>query len=153
MDHPALRLAAALSDREEGQVWLEYLQPERLLMTDNPAELADLALRYRGVTANPDLAWVSRLDGFSETVGWLSQRLPLETEPVRPATFAKPSQAENPQGNSESNSQGNDSRIKSKKDEPTLAPALPEEENVVPKQEKSAIENLPAPAADATTSI
>lgn len=134
LGHPALRLADALAQREEGEVWLDYLQPERLATTDNPAELDELALRYQGVMANPDLAWLRGVDGFSETVAWLSQGQapPNQFAPEPSVAVAEP--------------------LTPKSGEPTLAPALPEQEPEA-REESSSLETLPAPAPEPTTSL
>lgn len=74
----AARLGRALSQRENGDVWIEYLQADRLVaMADHGqvpsgSELRELTTRYQGVLANPDLAWLVRTDGFEDTLAGLS---------------------------------------------------------------------------------
>lgn len=147
LGHPASRLANALAQREDGEIWLDYLQPERLAMSDNPAEIDELALRYQGVMANPDLAWLQRLDGFNETVAWLSQTpvfpdVPAPSSlPMRPDTAVP--QEDFPVAKPATPLPG----------EPTLAPSLPEDESQEQREESSSVEALPAPSPEPTTSL
>ena len=134
LGHPALRFAESLARREDGKVWLEYLQPERLMTIANPAELEELALRYQGVLANPDLAWLRGVDGFGETVAWLNQGQVPRDAPV----------AEQRAGTSQTR--------RPNSGEPTLAPALPVDERDR-REESSSLERLPAPTPEPTTSL
>lgn len=71
----AERLHRALSDHPDGEVWLEYLRPLDVVAAHvaRSRELIQLAERYAGVVANPDLAWLHNLDGFREVYQQLNQ--------------------------------------------------------------------------------
>ncbi|MEO1525961.1 MAG: hypothetical protein AAFX06_11035 [Planctomycetota bacterium] len=74
----AQRLSNALSSRgEDGQVWLEYLQPDVIARAAEQGQLtpdvATLAERFEGVTMNPQLRSITRLPGFEGTRIYLSQ--------------------------------------------------------------------------------
>ena len=67
----AARLRNSLSRRgEQGEIWLDYLQPGRIvevLEGGQPLEsLQPLLANYEGVT-NSQVSWVRRVDGFTET--------------------------------------------------------------------------------------
>lgn len=67
----AARLRASLSRRgEQGEIWLDYLQPDRIIAAidggESPASLQPLLANYEGVT-NSQVGWVSRVDGFHQT--------------------------------------------------------------------------------------
>lgn len=133
LSRSAARLAVALSVHPDGDVWLDYLQPERVASA-TPSQRAELSLRYRGVLANPDLAWLQRVDGFEETLDWLT----AESE-VGGSTFDSPGSLP-----------GSPSRRRS--NEPTLAPKLPS--NAQPDSSPGrSPETLPAPQPEPTTSL
>ena len=57
--------------RDDSDVWLNYLQPDRIIETIQRGESADslrtLLGNYDGVLANPGLTSISRASGFRET--------------------------------------------------------------------------------------
>lgn len=69
----ASRLSRELSRHENGEMWIDFLQPDQLAamaadgLLPSGLELRDLAARYQGVLANPDLAWLRRVGGFEDT--------------------------------------------------------------------------------------
>ena len=74
----ARRLYAALSARrDDGDVWLQYLQPDVVAAAADSGRLSPevlaLSQRYEGVTMNPELRWIARLPGFEQTRMMLGQ--------------------------------------------------------------------------------
>lgn len=74
----ARRLYTALSARpDDGDVWLQYLQPDAVAVAADSGRLSNevlaLAQRYEGVTMNPELRWITRLPGFERTRMMLGQ--------------------------------------------------------------------------------
>ncbi|TWT87882.1 hypothetical protein [Neorhodopirellula pilleata] len=134
----AYRLAAALSVRPDGDVWLEYLQPERVAQTSDANELAELSLRYQGVIANPDLAWLVNLDGFREVLGQLSgMSREAPSAPVA-ITDAEPNADATPREESPAS-------VETPTNENSGGADVPKDANEV--------EELPAPKAEPTTSV
>lgn len=133
LSEAAYRLAAALSARPDGEVWLDYLQPERIARSADPGELAELSPRYQGVMANPDLAWLAKEDGFREILGQLSgmsqepASSSIQTPIPAPANEQKPRPVQTPTNE------------------------VPREE--APVEKASQAEELPAPKAEPTTSV
>ncbi len=69
----AQRLAMSLSSRrDDADVWLDYLGPQRIIETidqgESPERLSDLLINYQGVVGNPNLSSISRAPGFSLTL-------------------------------------------------------------------------------------
>ena len=76
-DDPSVpaRLLRSLSTRQ-GEPWLEYLMPERVIEaieTNDLATLRELAKRYDGVVNNPQLRWLANLSGFAATRSLIHQ--------------------------------------------------------------------------------
>ncbi|QEF99044.1 hypothetical protein Mal15_31030 [Stieleria maiorica] len=109
---PALRDAAkrlyqALARRpDDGDVWLEYLQPDRIVAAADSGQLSpsiqELYTRFQGVTMNPDLVVMTRIDGFRQTFqllgAWIedandspqaAQDPPAGSSPEKPAAAAE----------------------------------------------------------------
>jgi hypothetical protein len=68
----ASMLRAALSVRgEEGEIWLDYLQPDAVVAAAEGRffefNLTEMAQRYEGVMTNPDLGHIRTLPGFETT--------------------------------------------------------------------------------------
>ncbi len=67
----AIRLQYSLSLRHDGDVWLDYLGPARIVSAidqgDTTSSLADLIQNYDGVVANRNLRAVYSASGFNET--------------------------------------------------------------------------------------
>lgn len=73
------RLRQSLQRRQEGSAWIDYLRPDavqrigqnlaqsRNLQSVRLSEVRSLLANFDGVTANPSLAWVTQLNGFSDT--------------------------------------------------------------------------------------
>jgi hypothetical protein len=76
--------------RDDGGVWLNYLQPDRIIETIQRGESADslrtLLGNYDGVVANPGLTSISRASGFRETHQLLKAFIesPPASEPTPP---------------------------------------------------------------------
>ncbi len=73
----AERLTSALSQMENGEVWIEYLESNLLAQMASRGQLLsesamrNLSARYQGVVANPDLNWLRNLDGFDDVMAGL----------------------------------------------------------------------------------
>ena len=67
----AIRLQYSLSLRHDGDVWMEYLGPGRIVAVieqgDAPGTLSDLIRNYDGVVANSSLRAIYGSSGFNET--------------------------------------------------------------------------------------
>jgi hypothetical protein len=67
----AIKLQYSLSQRYDGDVWLDYLAPGRIINSiekgDPPSSLRDLVTNYDGVVANSSLRPIYRAGGFDET--------------------------------------------------------------------------------------
>ena len=67
----AIRFQYSLSQRHDGDVWLDYLGPGRIVAAieqgDPPSSLRDLIQNYDGVVANASLSAIYRASGFNET--------------------------------------------------------------------------------------
>lgn len=87
----AIRLQSNLSRRQDGDVWLEYLNPARIITSiqrgDPPGSLRDLITNYDGVVANTSLRSIYTIDGFDETRELLRVYVDL---PSKGATVASP---------------------------------------------------------------
>ncbi|WP_182870854.1 hypothetical protein [Stieleria mannarensis] len=96
---PALRNAArrlyqTLARRpDDGEVWLEYLQPDRIVAAADSGQLSpsiqELYTRFQGVTMNPDLMVITQIDGFRQTFqllgAWIEDaKESPETAPSQP---------------------------------------------------------------------
>lgn len=136
----ASRLSDALSRRENGEVWIEYLQCDRLAASasvgqlPSSVELENLAARYQGVLANPDLVWLQSSDGFYETMAGLNAitgaENPTRDQPASAPSRNQPTAAPEP-GNARDN---------------TESPSVPSQnldgESIL---DSSSTEELPAP--------
>ncbi|MCM2371411.1 hypothetical protein [Aporhodopirellula aestuarii] len=151
----AVRLTNALSQMENGSVWIEYLHADQLAELANrgqlpsEVEMRNLAARYQGVVANPDLDWVRRADGFEEVLAGLTAITGSGMEPETDVYRQPMGGASSPSPRSGS---------------PTVAPEVesaqgnasddanqPEGESVLTnKDTEGSVEILPAPA---TTSL
>jgi hypothetical protein len=72
----ASRLQQSLSVQRDGEIWTNYLTPNRIVAAieqGNQASLAGLTDHYDGVAGNPQLAWLANLDGFAATRSLLHQ--------------------------------------------------------------------------------
>jgi len=100
------RLTNALSRRENGDVWIEYLQCGRLADAAAAGQLPagidirNLAAKYQGVIANPDLAWLMAADGFQETLAGLSAITNTGSEFEPPQSTPEPARSYSPQSDS-----------------------------------------------------
>jgi len=67
----AMRLQQHYAQQQDGDVWLNYLQPQLIVDAidrgTNPESLKSLLANYNGVMANPSLRDVRRASGFTET--------------------------------------------------------------------------------------
>ena len=91
----AERLAKTLSLREDGDVWLNYLGPQRIIENVDyswPSEaVQDLIINYDGVVANGRLGSIQHARGFAETRSLLRQYLTPETTPsTSPSALVAP---------------------------------------------------------------
>jgi len=79
----ANRLTASLSRMRDGKVWLDQLQPQRIVAAIDQAEfpgvLADLVSRYNGVVNSPRLVLVAEANGFRDTHQLLAQYVQLQS--------------------------------------------------------------------------
>ena len=77
----AYRLATSLSRMRDGDLWLDELQPRRIVASidrgEHPASLADLVSCYAGVAENPRFVLIARANGFQETYRWLARYVQL----------------------------------------------------------------------------
>ncbi len=74
----ATRLTRSISARRDGEPWMNYLAPHRIVAALERGEttgLNELVVHYNGVVANPKLAFVANLDGFAATRSLLPQYL------------------------------------------------------------------------------
>jgi hypothetical protein len=133
-------LRRTLASRRDGDVWLDYLQPETIIMAADSGwptpELNNLRTRFDGVTMNRELAAITRLPGFPQTQRLLAAW--LETEGIQPV---------NPNEYLSTDSTGRtpDQNV------PRKAPKAPATE--VPDQtDDRANEQLPAPVPDPVAS-
>jgi len=86
----AYRLATSLSRMRDGDLWLDELQPRRIVASidrgEHPAALTDLVSCYAGVAENPRFVLIARANGFQETHRWLARyvqlpsRFPVESD-------------------------------------------------------------------------
>jgi hypothetical protein len=63
-------LTQSLAQLRDGERWLEYLSPHRvidLIKSNSFDALAELSRRYDGVLNNPALSRLANLDGFAAT--------------------------------------------------------------------------------------
>ncbi len=110
---PALRQAAETLYRtlaarpDDGDVWLQYLQPERIIAATESGQLSasmiELHSRFLGVTKNPDLVVMTRINGFQRTLQLLGIWIELEgdtpvaNDVVEPSEDAQTSPPPDPQ--------------------------------------------------------
>ena len=110
---PALRQAAETLYRtlaarpDDGDVWLQYLQPERIIAATETGQLSpsmiELHSRFLGVTKNPDLVVMTRINGFQRTLQLLGMWIELEGDTpvaddvVEPSEDAQTSPPPDPQ--------------------------------------------------------
>lgn len=86
------QLAASLASMQGGEVWVDYLQPQRVataLEQGDRATLSQLALNYIGVSQNPSLSNVSSLPGFAKTSRMLQPYANIQ-DSAAPVTSAAP---------------------------------------------------------------
>ncbi|QDV82415.1 hypothetical protein [Stieleria magnilauensis] len=99
---PELRQAAETLYRtlaarpDDGEVWLEYLQPERIIAATESGQLSasmsELHSRFLGVTKNPDLVVMTRINGFQRTLQLLGMWIELEGDASATDDFVEPSE-------------------------------------------------------------
>nr|WP_161501446.1 hypothetical protein [Rhodopirellula sp. SM50] len=99
---PALRQAAETLYRtlaarpDDGEVWLEYLQPERIIAATESGRLSasmnELHSRFLGVTKNPDLVVMTRVNGFQRTLQLLGIWIELEGDTSAADDVVEPSE-------------------------------------------------------------
>lgn len=79
----ANRLTQSLSRMRDGKVWLEQLQPQRIVKAidraDFPGSLADLLHQYDGVANTPRLVLIAEARGFRDTHQLLTQYVQLHS--------------------------------------------------------------------------
>jgi hypothetical protein len=79
----ANRLTQSLSRMRDGKVWLEQLQPQRIVATidraDFPGSLIDLLGHYDGVANTPRLVLIAEARGFRDTHQLLTQYVQLHS--------------------------------------------------------------------------
>ncbi len=130
----ASMLRAALSVRgEEGEIWLDYLQPDAIVAATEGRffefNLTEMAQRYEGVITNPDLGHIRTLPGFETTSDllaiWARQG---ETNSAQP-----PSQPRPPVDSADVENQS-----------PETRPEMPRRDDAA-----SPVETLPAPLPQA----
>ncbi len=81
----ASQLARSLVSQRDAEMWTNYLAPDRIVAAieqGNRGSVARLTDHYDGVTANPQLAWLTRLDGFAATRSLLHQYVGSRRVPV-----------------------------------------------------------------------
>lgn len=79
------QLAHSLSFRDDGQAWMEFLAPRRILQLiedGNDAELRDLLTRYDGITNSPALKPIMTARGFEATRQLIRQHVGPAQEPM-----------------------------------------------------------------------
>jgi hypothetical protein len=87
----ATRLEQGLSQREDGEVWLDYLRPRDILAVIDAADpskttidLQNLFRNYEGVAGNQELSHVWVIDGFRQThqglKEWLDASAPMSVD-------------------------------------------------------------------------
>lgn len=79
----AMRLLNSLSRKRDGALWMNHLQPDRIIAAidraDFPGSLSDLIEHYEEVLRNPRLILIAETDGFRDTHRLLSQYVLLES--------------------------------------------------------------------------
>lgn len=101
----AIRLQYSLSLRHDGDVWLEYLNPARIIAVieqgDSPSSLRDLIANFDGVVANGSLRAIYSAGGFNDTRELL--RVYVDMQPSQPSVTPRaaesnqaPTQTESP---------------------------------------------------------
>lgn len=99
----AMRLLNSLSRKRDGALWMNHLQPDRIVSAIDHAEfpgaLSDLVEHYEEVLRNPRLILVAEADGFRDTHRLLSQYVLLpsrypgsELSPEPYEAFANPTE-------------------------------------------------------------
>jgi hypothetical protein len=83
----AQQLVRGLSTRQDADVWMVYLAPDKidqLIATGNVSELRELLSHYDGVVGNPQLRAIATTSGFAATRNLLDQYLSQLAEPTPP---------------------------------------------------------------------
>jgi hypothetical protein len=103
----AIKLQYSLSQRYDGDIWLDYLGPGRIVSAIEkgapPSSLKDLVTNYDGVVANSSLRPIYRASGFDETRELLRVYVDLpqaeskSTSPTPAAPAPAPPAAQPPQ--------------------------------------------------------
>jgi hypothetical protein len=100
----AIKLQYSLSQRYDGDVWLDYLAPGRIVSSiekgEPPNSLRDLITNYDGVVANSSLRPIYRASGFDATRELLRVYVDLpqaESKSTSPAPASAPPAAQPPQ--------------------------------------------------------
>ncbi len=79
----AMRLLNSLSRKRDGALWMNHLQPDRIIAAidraDFPGSLSDLVEHYEEVLRNPRLILIAETDGFRDTHRLLSQYVLLQS--------------------------------------------------------------------------
>jgi hypothetical protein len=79
----ANRLLNSLSRKQDGALWMQHLQPNRIIaaidQAEFPGSLTDLVEAYQGVSENPRLVLIAEADGFRDTQRLLSQYVVLQS--------------------------------------------------------------------------
>ncbi len=127
----ARTLAATLEDTADGDVWQEFLEPATIAaVLQDEASRATLAAtlsarwdHFRGTAGNPELTWVTRLDGFPSTYRLLEEWMRRHQPESLGAADAFPG---SPAGS-----------------DPAPAASVPESTPAVPGERK--VEEIPAP--------
>jgi hypothetical protein len=81
------QLSRSLSTRRDGDVWMEYLAPDRIsqwMASGNSAELHELLTHYDGVVGNPQLSSIAAARGFATTRSLLRQYVSQHAESAEP---------------------------------------------------------------------
>jgi|GEM_PF-1432750 len=79
----AMRLINSLSRKRDGALWMNHLQPDRIIAAidraEFPGSLSDLVEHYEEVLRNPRLVLIAEADGFRDTHRLLSQYVLLQS--------------------------------------------------------------------------
>jgi hypothetical protein len=70
------QLSRSLAERDDGEVWLEFLAPERIgpwIEDGNTEALQEVLTHYDGVVGNPEYRSISMANGFASTRSLLRQ--------------------------------------------------------------------------------
>ena len=80
-------LSRSLLARRDGDAWMAYLAPHRIIeltTSGNSAELRELLTHYDGVVGNPQMGSVAAASGFVATRNLLRQYVSQSTEVIQP---------------------------------------------------------------------